>query len=43
MCRGVEAFREQGQEEGLCAMRLIGDAGYKSFLEVMLRILDFLL
>lgn len=43
MCRGVEAFKEQGQEEGLCALRLIGDVGYKSFLEVILRILDFLL
>lgn len=38
MCRGVEAFKEQGQEEGLCAVRLTGDVGDKSFLEVMLRV-----
>lgn len=42
MWRGVEAFREQGLEEGLWTMRLTGDVGYKSFLGVMPIILDIL-
>lgn len=44
MCGGVGTFREQGQPgKGLWTMRLTGDVDYKSFLNVVLRILGFIL